>query len=64
MIHDVLEALAFTAGLAFEPGLYVVIEGQGGSHILMLAQRHHDAGRKKFAATCSEKGRVEGLRRC
>jgi hypothetical protein len=42
LIHCLLERLAGTAYLPFEKGRHIVVDGQGGSHIMMFSKTHHD----------------------
>jgi hypothetical protein len=44
-VHDLLEGLTGLAGFGAELGRYIVIESQGGSHIMMLHHQHHDVNR-------------------
>ncbi len=42
LIHGLLQRLAGAAYLLFEEGCYIVVDGEGRSHIMMFSKRHHD----------------------
>jgi hypothetical protein len=42
LIHRLLQGLAGAAYLSFEEGCYVIVDGQGCSHIMMFSKMHHD----------------------
>lgn len=42
LVDDLLERLARAPDLGLEPVGHVLVEGQGGAHILMLHIEHHD----------------------
>lgn len=42
LVHGLLQGLAGAAYLFFEEAGYVVVDGQGCSHIMMLSKWHHD----------------------